>query len=497
MLRKLVLGAAAIAGTMAAGFPVTFSYRVYLEPQGGSLRGLMLSDGCRVRDVSASDDWPDDVSVLGYDRFTNRGDPEGYAVRLHQVILDGDARVEASIRPSPPGDAPGEDGFACLDLDQMVEGSETPAFYGARVRPTEGGFVCFLATHEDDNVGSVFIPDTQALDVGLFVDNGDVTFVARGFGGSEDDWVPVASTPLADPLAPHTFGTGASSLATGESFDIVVNRVEGQVTGSFVAAADRVAVAYSNLFRSIIVGSSALGGAEPDPAGAAEAFGWAADECRSILDDIDDVPASKARDKAIKELEKAAKQLDKAVDKALDGKALPAVKAALKGRKVVLSSLERMVEVFPPGGQGGGDCLTDLRNLAAGESCTATWEGVVFAASRVLVTLPEVEGDATVIDFWQCFEEKNIGFTVYFYGPPYTPGPPEVGVPYEHGISSPIGMYRQEDTAGNLLTFHGAGTVTFTEVDAATGTYAGTFTHDDPLAGVSVSDGAFRIVGAK
>ncbi|NUN52296.1 MAG: hypothetical protein HUU06_05855 [Planctomycetaceae bacterium] len=210
--------------------------------------------------------------------------------------------------------------------------------------------------------------------------------------------------------------------------------------------------------------------------------------------EVEAEPDSSSRDRADGKLVKAASFLQGSSLQALFFLRLKFLQKAILLTKPVVKFLDGP----PPGGGGGGgggggdSCFPGTRTLAGGEFLTATYAPTTFTAGSVQTqfqTTPFFNARAT---YHRCTATLHEEFTVFFLAPP------TVDTPYPYGPSSAIGVYYgRGEREGLTQTFGGNGTITFTQVDAATGTYAGTFTFSSGAAGVTVTEGSFKIVGLK
>jgi len=205
--------------------------------------------------------------------------------------------------------------------------------------------------------------------------------------------------------------------------------------------------------------------------------------------DVEDEPDTAAKVRADKALLLAFAFLQ---DSPLEETFLLRLKLLQKALKKV-KPVEKYLAAPPPGGGGGGGaCFPGTRNLAAGEFLTATYAPTTFTAGSVATqyqTSPSVQGQAT---FHRCTATTHEQFQIYFF---YTPA---VDTPYPFNSGSALGVtYGSGDNDGLTQAFTGDGSITFTEVNATTGTYAGTFTFTSVAAGVTVTEASFKVTGLK
>jgi hypothetical protein len=505
--KRGILGAVALAAALAAGRADVAPGEEFISILDDIEADCACSTGARSVTVADSPDWRTSggstVHQYGVTRHSNRGGPNGSAARMACVLLQQDGEVVVTVRPSPflGETALGSVGCELQVMHPASEETSDPA-YRIDISKDVNVAVVVASSDEDPELGTSILDDIEAdeaVDLRMTVTDGTITFMAREFGGGEEDWVQVASTSLPDPEAILAVRLVSSSLDPGESYDLAFNRLEGAISTNQAVAGDRVAAGYSQAVRSAIVGCASLGGLAPDPVAASEEFHAAADASRSILDDLEDLPDSKALRKAERGIEAGAKKLEKAADKVAEGKTAPAAKFALKGRAQIEKTIHDVALLFDPGAGGGGGggggatlCIPGSRALGAGESCTASWTGHTFTASSVKVAVQTEPSFQINVDYYDCTSGDDPAFGLFWY---FTP---EVGTPYDYGSLSGFGAaYSMLYEDGFTSVSHGSGTLTFTEVDPATGTYAGTFTFSNSGAGVEVTDGSFRIVGAK
>jgi hypothetical protein len=205
--------------------------------------------------------------------------------------------------------------------------------------------------------------------------------------------------------------------------------------------------------------------------------------------DVDDEPDTAAKVRADKALLQAYAYLEGSpLEETFVLRLTLLQKAHQKTRPVV-----KYLDAPPPGGGGGGGaCFPGTRNLAAGEFLTATYAPTTFQAGSVATqyqTSPSLQGRAT---FHRCTASTHEQFQVYFF---FTPA---VDTAYPFSGGSALGVsYGSGDVEGLTQVFTGDGSITFSEVNVATGTYAGTFTFSSVAAGVTVTEASFKVTGLK
>ncbi len=144
------------------------------------------------------------------------------------------------------------------------------------------------------------------------------------------------------------------------------------------------------------------------------------------------------------------------------------------------------------GGGGGGNCYAGTRALLAGESCTATYGTTTFTAQSVNTQYQTAPFFRAGGAFHRCTPGLHEQFEIVFSSAP------TLDTPIPYGALDPTAVYYGSgDPDGLTQIFFGSGTLTFTEIDTNSGTYAGTFTFTSGSAGIDVQNGTFRMVGVK
>ncbi len=208
-----------------------------------------------------------------------------------------------------------------------------------------------------------------------------------------------------------------------------------------------------------------------------------------LAEDVDGEPDSKKKGKAEKAVDAATGLLELAGD-ALDAfQRLRYITSAIKKSFPAV----KFVDGSGGGGGGGGDhaCWFDSGPPAAGDAFSAPYDGSTFAFDGIAKQAQDTPGTQRRVAFYSCEPARVEMFAFFWFDPN-----PTTGVPL--GIGTGLSVYASRgvaDGGGFMQTSEGFGTITFTEVNATTGTYAATFTFTG--GGVSVTSGSFRVTGLK
>jgi hypothetical protein len=266
----------------------------------------------------------------------------------------------------------------------------------------------------------------------------------------------------------------------------------GKVKKALLAETDSLVDEIKVAGKAAKILEKAVPGDETFDALLADAADALAADAGAILDDLDaevgDDEDSKGKTKALRAIDAAGTYLD-----ASEGESLVSMRLKLMKKAVQKTTpATRYVDSGGGGGGGGGGaaCWFGTRTLGAGESATASWDGGSFTAGEAaLSVMPLGEFTRSSVSYYQCTPEAVRMFSIAWWEPP------AVGVPTLFDEFSATTVYFGEGTPGGILgTQFGYGTITLTESNATTGTFAGTFEFYNGL-GMEVENGTFRIVG--